>query len=191
MKKFIAILILCSINSFGQTLKSKKIDFDTVSTFSDLKDSTTYEIDKNTLLNLISKNKKKYTLVVSYGFWCKPCNEYLPKLLNFINENKEQVELVLINVEPDDSKRLYLNYYYLLKRFNYTKPIFMISETYSKKKWKKYDSFLIDLISKDVFNKTMGGMSQHILYESNKIVYLSNYNLTDDIILSDLSNIMN
>ena len=45
-------------------------------------------------------------------------------------------------------------------------------------------------LCKDIFNKTMGGMSQHILYESNKIVYLSNYNLTDDIILSNLNQII-
>ena len=190
MKKIVILLLLNSILSFSQTTKSKNIDFNQISSFYDLNDSTTYTLNKRDLFELIKKSQKKFTLVLSYGFWCKPCNKYLPQLLNFINKNKETIELVLINVEPDNSKRLYLNNYFLEKRFNYVKPTFMISEEYGTAKWKKYDGFLIDLIGQEKYIKTMSGMSQHVLYKDNKIVYLSNYNLSDEKVLEDLNNLI-
>ena len=191
MIKIILFILFNSVLSYGQTLKSKKIDFDKISAYSDLKDSTIYSLNKTELNKLMSTNNKKITLLLSYGFWCKPCNNYFPKILNLVNNNKDKIDLFLINVEPDNSRRLFLNNYFLQTRFGFFKANFMISEEYSKKKWKKYDAFLIDLIGVDGFDKSMSGMSQNILYKNNKIIYLSNYNLNDDDILKDIEKIIN
>ena len=190
MRKIILILLINSIFSYGQTLKSEKINFNKISSYSDLKDSTTYSLNKKELDKLISLNNKKFTLVLSFGFWCKPCNEYLPKILKLLENYNESVELYLINVEPENSRRLFLNNYYLQTRFNFSKPNFMISEEYSKKKWKKYDAFLMDIIGVDKFDKSMTGMSQNILYKGDKIIYLSNYNLNDDDVIKEIEKLI-
>lgn len=189
MKKILWILLINTL-CYGQTLKSEKLNFEIINNLHDLKNEITYSLNKEELHKLIKLNNKKFTLVLSYGFWCKPCNEYFPKILNFVKENEKKIELIVVNVEPDNSKRLYANYYYLKKRFNFKKSYFMISEEYGNRKWKKYDGFLIDLIGKDKFKKEFSGMSQNILFENNQIVYLSNYNLSDEQILKDLKNII-
>ena len=192
MKKILllsAALFCCTI-TLGQTLKAENIDFTKIETFDNLKDSTTYSLDKESLLKLIATSDKKFTLVLTYGFWCGPCNIYLPKLLNFISETKPDLQLVIANMEPDDSKRLLLNKYALEQRFNYTKAIFMISEKYGKSKFKKSDPFLIELVGKERITKTMGAMSQHILFKGQEVVYLSDYTLSYETILADLERIM-
>ena len=185
MKRITLLLTFFSLSAFGQNLKAEKINFEVISNYESLKDSTTYSLNKIELQNLISNSTKKYTLLISYGFWCKPCQELLPKVLELINHNKDIVEIYIINVEPDESKRLFLNQEFLSRRFHFTKPNFMVSEDYGKGKWKKYDAFLLDIIGKD-FNKTYTGMSQNILYRNGEIVYLSNYNLSDFEIMTDL-----
>ena len=192
MKKILILsaALFCYAITYGQTLKSENIDLTKIETFDNLKDSTTYSLDKESLLKLIAAGDKKFTLVLTYGFWCSPCNEYLPKLLKFISKNKPDLQLVIANLEPDDSNRLLLNKYALERKHNYTKANFMISEKYGRRKWKKSDPFLIELVGKERLTKTMGAMSQHVLFKGQEVVYLSDYTLSDETILSDLERIM-
>lgn len=192
MKKILIIsaTLFCCAITYGQRLKAENIDFTKIETFDNLKDSTTYSLDKESLLKLITASDKKYTLVLTYGFWCGPCNIYLPKLLKFISETKPDLDLVITNLEPDDSKRLLVNKYFLEQRHNFTKANFMLSEKYGRRKWKKSDPFLIELVGEERLTKTMGAMSQHILFKGQEVVYLSDYTLSHETILSDLEKIM-
>lgn len=190
MKLILYIFLVFPLALFGQTIKAEKINFEVTPTYESLNDSVIYSLNKAELTNLLSKSTKKYTLVLSYGFWCKPCQEYMPKILKLVKENESKIDLFVISVEPDNSKRLFLHHEFLKKRFAFDQPSFSISEDYGNKKWMKYDAFLLDLIGEDKFNKTYTGMSQNILYHNNEIVYLSNYNLSDEKIISDLTTIL-
>lgn len=174
------------MSAIGQSRKSTKIDFQNTSNYSDLADNTIYSLNRTELTELLSKSDKKYTLLISYGFWCKPCQEHLLQIIKFSESNNKDLDLFILSLEPDDSKRLFVHQEFLKNKFGFTKPNFMISEDYGQKKWKKYDAFLLDLIGEEKFNKIYTGMSQCILYQNGKIVYLSNYNLTNEEILSDL-----
>lgn len=191
MKQFsIVLFLLFSMTTFGQKIKAEKINFEKTPNYESLSDSTIYSLNKTELNKLLSKSNKKYTLLLSYGFWCKPCQELIPKILKFIKDNENIIDIYIINVEPDNSKRLYLHQDFLYKRFDFYKANFMISDEYGGAKWKKYDAFLLDLIGEKKFNKTYTGMSQNILYHNKEIIYLSNYNLSDEKILNDLNNII-
>jgi hypothetical protein len=116
----------------------------------------------------------------------------MPKILTLVKNSENDINIYILNIEPDDSKRLFLHQNFLNKRFDFFKANFMVSEEYGGTKWQKYDSFLLDLIGQARFNKTYTGMSQIILYENSKkeIIYLSNYNLSDQEILTDINNIL-
>jgi thiol-disulfide isomerase/thioredoxin len=190
MKYIIYLFIVLSLNLNAQTYKALKLSTSDSLNYNQLKDSTIYSLDKKELYNIIDNSNKKYTLLVSYAFWCSPCQEYFPKLQEFIKKNESKVNLLIVGIEKDDSKRLFYHKYFLEKRFSFVSPSFIISESYAKGRRKKYDTFLKDVIGPD-FKDFHRGLSQHILFENDKIVYLSNWDIKDEQILEDLEKHIN
>ena len=187
MKKIFLFTLFFQFTTYSQNYKSEQIrTFD----YNKLVDSTVYSLDKNELETLLKNNKTEYTILISWGYWCKPCNVFLPKLLKFKSEIEPLLNVWIISVEPDNSKKLFTHKFSLEEKFSYTKPSFVISEIYGKSRFKKYDAFLIDLIGKDKFKNEHRGMSQVIMYKNSDIVFLSDWNMTDEVILENINRLV-
>ena len=74
-----------------------------INTFAQQK-PTLYETVKITLDTL----PKKTTLVYTYTTWCGSVKETLPKLLPFIKQYREKINLIVI---ADTTRSIYLNYF--------------------------------------------------------------------------------
>lgn len=192
MKKFVLIVILfVSFSSLSQKYDAKKIKFSANTNIDSLERNEIYSLDKEELYRLISRSKKKYNLLVSFGTWCSPCRKSLPALIQFIEENSGQVNLYIVNIEKDSSQAL-LETQAFFSKINYSTPTFMVSENYGKTKKGKYKLFVKDIIGERDFSEIYLGMFEHILFDENvKIVYKSNYNDKDDITLQNINKIIN
>ena len=138
---------------------------------------------------LILKSKKKYNLLLSFGIWCSPCRIALPKLIEFIEENKDIINLYIINIEKDKSKSLFETKKYF-SEINYTTSTFMISEKYGTDRRNKYKKFMKDII-KNGFSDEYLGMFESILFDNNSnIIYKSKDSDTDETTLENLKKII-
>lgn len=192
MKTFILILYLLFYSlSYSQNYDAMKINLSDSINIDKLKRSEIYSIEKSELIKLISNSSKKFNLIVSFGTWCSPCRKSLPLLIKLIEENKEKINLYLINIEKDKSKSLFETKQYLYN-LGYLSPTFMVSEKYGKGMRSKYKNFIKDLIGEEKFSDLFLGMFENILYDKNlNILYKSTYNDIDEITLQNIKKMIN
>lgn len=169
---FVSILstgVLSSQNTYGHK------DFEVYKEYSknpsNIEGLDIYELNEKNLEYLLSNSKKEFKIIYTFGFWCRPCVEYLPSLLDFVNRRND-IELIILLSERDDSKNLLGNLNYF-KKIKYNKPIFNISDSYSPRPRRKYDNFIQSIIP----GHSEYGYSLDILYnKKNEPIYSSTYN---------------
>ena len=183
--KFILLFLFIISNIYSQEIYNAKKITDFKSVTKNQSDSDIYSLNATELGSLILSSQKKYQLIYSYATWCKPCNETLPKILKFVNSNNN-VQLYIINIEKDNSRSLKWTKDAFIKKFNYLNNTFMVSESYGKRSYKKYDRF-IQVIApghKDY------GLSLIILFDNNKnLLYASTYFEAVDAEITKLMNL--
>ena len=121
--------MLISLTSYSQKYDAKKISSNSDTSIENLDKSEIYSLDKEEFLKLVSQSKKKYNLIVSFATWCGPCRKSLPTLIKFAEENKDKLNLYIINIEKDKSKNLLETKEFFLE-IKYSSPTFMVSEKY-------------------------------------------------------------
>src|SRR5690625_4042403 len=88
---FITIPIFCS----GENkLKSSSInDFDLlIQKMENPTENEIFSLSNNELNHLITTLKKEKTLIYTFGWWCEPCIEKLPGILNLKNKYKDKID---------------------------------------------------------------------------------------------------
>ncbi|MFC6096508.1 TlpA family protein disulfide reductase [Flavobacterium qiangtangense] len=183
-----AFLLIC-LNSFSQTSKTKKVSIKNVhylseaSNFSEdnilLANVKLYKIDNVSLLQMIEKSTKKLKIVLFYGYWCTPCREMLPKLIELAEKNKDNIDLFVITGEQDERFEKVFSY---LKQLNLNNPSFIID---TKKYGNEKEPFirtekLIQEICKDCDYKKMGFPSFIIYNKQNKMIFDATYENTNE-----------
>lgn len=166
---FILFFLISHIILAQDSYKAKKIsDYNQVL---NEKTNDIYELDIEQLKNLIESSPKKYHLIYTFGYWCKPCIETLPEVLKLTNENKN-IQLYLLNIEKKD-KAMMITRNFLRKKFNYLPNSFTVSSKYGNTRWGKYKDFVEELVpGHDEY-----GMSLFILLDKDySVLYASNYN---------------
>ncbi len=104
-------LIYCSLNLVAQENYTAK----TITDYNEVLNSNKneiYSLNKAEFDSLVKTDKDhQFHLVYSFATWCKPCLEYLPKLLKWTNSNPS-VKLYILNIEKDgNGKLLYASTY--------------------------------------------------------------------------------
>lgn len=147
-----------------------------------------YSLNKSEFDSLIKANKnQKFHLVYSFGTWCKPCVAFLPELLDWV-KNNPSVKLYILNIEKDGNKKLQRVKDFLSEVHDFNANTFMVSEEYGKGRWKKYDAFVAEMAP----GHKEYGMSLLLLYDkTEKLIYASTYNETNEEVLLRMSNKIN
>ena len=147
-----------------------------------------YSLNKSEFDSLIKANKnQKFHLVYSFGTWCKPCVAFLPELLDWV-KNNPSVKLYILNIEKDGNKKLQRVKDFLSEAHDFNANTFMVSEEYGKGRWKKYDAFVAEMAP----GHKEYGMSLLLLYDkTEKLIYASTYNETNEEVLLRMSNKIN
>ena len=106
-----------------------------------------------------------------------------PKLLEWIESNPS-VKLYILNIEKDGDRLLRVKDF-LREKHNFNANTFMVSYEYGKRRWKRYDAFVQEMVpGHDGY-----GMSLLLLYDkTGKLLYASTYNETDEEKLLTMSN---
>src|SRR5690606_18705301 len=100
-----------------------------------------YSLNKEEFDSLVKADKNhQFHLVYSFGTWCKRCVAFLPKLLDW-PENNALVRLYILSRGKDGEKELLRLKDFLPEKHNFNANAFMVSEEYGKRRWKKYDAF--------------------------------------------------
>ena len=165
-------------------LKAKEIlnTSDFVNTITSNKDLGVYSIDSETILKLIKSSKKEYHVIYSFTTWCGPCREYLPTLLNYVEKNN--IELYILIIEKDNSKKLYTSKEFFDKMKNFNKPIYCITSGKSKNPKKKYFEFVESIVP----NHKEFGLSLNVLINNKgEVLYASTYNESKEEIIATLN----
>jgi thiol-disulfide isomerase/thioredoxin len=181
-------LLLC-LNCFSQTSKEKKVSIDNVHYLSEetifvddktlLGDVRLYKIDQVSLREMINKSEKKLKIVLFYGFWCPPCKEMLPKLINISEKNEDEIDLFLVTAEQDQRFEKVFSYLQLL---NFKKPSFIIdTKKYGneKKPFVRTEK-LIQEICKECDYEKMGFPSFIIYNKQNEMIFDATYENTNE-----------
>jgi thiol-disulfide isomerase/thioredoxin len=189
IKLLITIFLLICINSFSQTNKTRKISIDNVHYLSEvnsfvedknlLDDVKLYKIDNISLLEMINKSEKKLKIVLFYGYWCPPCKEMLPKLIELSEINEDKIDLFVITGEHDQRFEKVFSY---LKQLNLKKPSFIID---TKKYGNEKRPFLrteklIQEICKECDYEKMGFPSFIIFNKQNEMIFDATYENTNE-----------
>ena len=185
MKTLILLAIsLCTGTTFAQDGYFAK----TITDYNEVLNSNKneiYSLNKAEFDSLIKiDNNHKFPLVYSFATWCKPCVAFLPDLLDW-TENNPLVRLYILNIEKDGDKKLLRVKDFLREKHNFNANTFMVSDEYGKRRWKKYDAFVQEMVpGHDEY-----GMSLLLLYDkTGKLLYASTYNETDEEELLTMSN---
>lgn len=184
------MIFLVSVFSLAQNkYQAKKIvDYDVIINNLILNnDDEIYEITKPELDSLVKKSNKDFTYVYTFAWWCEPCVEKLPSVLN-LKDSIDSFQLLIITCEKDNSKELYLTQKYKNSKFNIQFPIFNISDDFSSRRWEKYDQFIQEIIPghKDY------GLSLSIIIDNkeNKVLYASTYKESKDEQISKINSLL-
>jgi thiol-disulfide isomerase/thioredoxin len=185
-KTYIYIFLFFCFGSLEaqSTLKAKEIlnTKDFVNELSSIKDVGVYSIDSETILKLIKSSKKEFHVIYSFTTWCGPCREYLPMLLNYVENNN--IELYILIIEKDNSKKLYNSKVFFDKMENFNKPIFCITSGKSKNPKKKYFEFVESIVP----NHKEFGLSLNVLINNKgEVLYASTYNESKEEIIATLN----
>lgn|SRR5690606_5422146 len=185
---FITIPIFCS----GQNkLKSSSIDdFDLlIQKMENPTENEIFSLSNNELNHLITTLKKEKTLIYTFGWWCEPCIEKLPEILNLKNKYKDKIDLILLTAEKEDSKYLYLTNWYFENKFDVHFPTFNLSIDLKGSRLKRYETF----INRIVPGHTNYGYSLIIVIDnlSGSVLYASTYKETTENIFLKIEHLLN
>lgn len=135
-----------------------------------------YLLNAEDFKNLITKSSKEYHLIYSFGYWCKPCRETMPKLMEVIR-NRENLALYPLMVEKLTSEAVPKNVKYLKDEFDYNGSVFSADPALDKKPWKAYEALIEGLApGHDEY-----GMSLILLFDKQgKLLMTTNYNMTSE-----------
>lgn len=129
------------------------------------------------------KNENK-TIIYSYAFWCKPCVEELPHIINFANNKKVNLYILLIHNENSREMQIENN-----KFKNENLNILVLSDEYGNKPRKKYKNFLKKFYAE---SKLIDDMSKIILFdEDGNLMYISDWTDGDDVLTSKILPLLN
>ncbi|SHI73305.1 TlpA family protein disulfide reductase [Flavobacterium haoranii] len=190
MVKLLSIIfLLIWLNCFSQTDKIEKVSIESVHYMNEerffaedkksLGNVKLYKIDNISLLEMINKSEKKLKIVLFYGFWCPPCKEMLPKLIELSKKNEDNIDLFLITAEQDQRFDKVFSY---LKQLNLDNPSFIID---TKKYGNEKKPFirtekLIQEICKECDYEKMGFPSFIIYNQQNEMVFDATYENTNE-----------
>jgi len=124
-----------------------------------------FVLNDSTFECLVKANRKK--IFYSYAFWCKPCVEKLPEVIDFCNQNG--IELYILLIHSQDSKEMKIEN----DRFkNEDLNVLVLSDDYGKRPRKKYKNFLSTFYD----DKIIDDMSKIILFdEKGNFKYISDW----------------
>lgn len=185
------ITLLVSILCFTCLIAQEKHFTDQINDYNEVLNSNKnkiYSLNKNEFDALVkANNNHDFHLVYSFATWCKPCVEFLPKLLGWVESNTS-VKLYILNIEKDGNKRLLDVKNFLFQNHKFTSNTYMVSEEYGKGRWRKYDAFVSEMAP----GHEEYGMSLLLLYDKNgKSLYASTYNETSEEQLLKITNNIN
>lgn len=192
----ILFLLPFSINS--QIYEAKQLDsYSTI--VKHLQDSTSSDIFKITefdLDSLIKLNKQsKLHLIYVYAYWCKPCVEKFPSIIELSKELK--IPLYIINEEVNNSKKMFQTKNNLSNKFNLNIPSFSYNfgefENESFKKRTKYFQRFFKYYLKECYERdfTYGYSSFFVLDENAKLVFTKGSANTDEGFTKKISELKN
>ena len=153
-KTFYLLLSLVSINFFAQSYD--KCELKSSNEVPEVK-----LIDKDKL-QCLAKNSNNKTLLITFGMWCEPCREDLPRYIETFKNKNVDVYLLLV-----DSQKKQLNNIvnYLKKEGDFVKPLKIDEVKYGKRLRKAYRNFLEDITPNSF--EVVDDMSKLILINQN------------------------
>ena len=191
MVKIIIFSILTLVTfqkGHAQKYSTKKINSAALNIYK-INDNSIYSLNKTELKIILNSSTTNHTLIVFYAFWCGACQVELPTILKYATQNKKTLSIKLINIEKDNSNRQFETKKYL-EQINFPMPSFMISEEYGRGKRTKYRNFLKDLLFVKKVPEKYLGLGECILFEGDRIVYLSTYDENITTILNNINNLI-
>jgi len=175
MKQFLFFFLFINCIYSQDDYTAKKIT-DYYSVLTNKSENAIYSLNANELDSLITTSPKKYHLIYSYATWCKSCNILFPKILDIV-KNSKNIQLYVIDIERNNSRYLKWTKEAFKNKFNYLNNTFMISDSYGKRRYKKYENF----IQKIAPGHKDYGLSLIVLFDKNKnLLYASTYFEEDD-----------
>ena len=169
MKFVFFFLVLFSLKAQSQQIEVSR--FNAVEVV-DIEDNHVYLIDNEDFDSLLNVGNSEYKLVYTYAAWCKPCIETLPKVLDLVEKNENEIDFYLITPEDENDNTEFKRIRYKLKEAGYKGPIFNISNKHSKRYKKKYISF-VENISTEIKDY---GLSLILFFDKdNKLLVSSTY----------------
>jgi len=130
------------------------------------------------LYSIIDASPAKLHLLYSFAYWCKPCLETMPKVLEVMEDNP-QVDFYPLTVEKFVSKYNHMeqNLAFLSEEYNYTGVVYAADPVYHKKAYKRYSALIAELAP----NHTDFGLSLILLLDKNKnVLYATTWHQTSD-----------
>lgn len=133
-------------------------------------------------LNCLVEQKQKF-IIYSYAFWCSPCVEKLPEVIQFCQENKIELFILLIhNQESDYIEKE--NIFFQDKNLN----VLVLSDSYGKRPRMKYKQFLTKYYPNE---KIIDDLSKIILYSDGQLKYVSTWMDGKDVLETKIKPILN
>ena len=190
MKKLLIILtILVNIwITYGQKYNSKKLNYENCKEFifkKQNKDSTVYNINSIEFKELVKCKEKKYTLLYIYSTSCMAIREEMREVVKLL-KNKD-TDIMLTSIEDDNSRALF-NHHRFFLNIDYTYPLFLISNNYSRNNNKKLRLFLEELNPNRDY-KNVGAGSLILFDMDGNLIYCSDYTYENPV--EDVKNIIN
>lgn len=116
---------------------------------------TIYKSTASELLQLIKTSNKPFIMVVFYAYFCGPCRQNMPTVLEFQNKHNDQLNLIFVSScdwADINSERAYLTKYQKGKS-----SIIIDINSYGTKfsNWDRLSSFLRELVP-NTSNKSFG-----------------------------------
>lgn len=175
IKLLITILfLLASIFCSGQKYISKPLAYKSCKEFIFNKkniDSTIYTINASELQSLIKCREKEFTLIYVFSPTCSSVKNRMIDVAKLLKE--KQIDILFFSIDKDNSKSLNRFYEYFLN-INYTYPLFVVSDKYSKNGDKKLKLFLKQITPHQDYKNVSRG-SIILLDDKGDIIYFSDY----------------
>lgn len=205
MKKMLTLFILLIANLYYNQENFLTVDTLSLKNNKDLLNSKIYKANDREIKFLVKNSIKKFKMIYTYTYWCKPCREKFPKIQKIEKEYDEKLEVFYLNdiAKPSDIDGTF-NY---LKSIQLDKPIFTLwndpklKDENGKIKYKIYNPEKGKITNTNRYmyytqkllpNHQFYGYSLVLLYnEMNEIIYASTYKETDEEIINKIIEILN
>lgn len=156
----ILAFVLLGLLSNAQSTSEKSLDI--------------YLLNRTDFKKLIAQSDKKYHLIYSFGYWCKPCLESMPKVMDIVNERDDLAFYPLI-VEKLDSDEVTKNVAFLKQKYGYIGNVYSADPALGKNPRYAYHAF-VEILAPE--HKEYG-MSLILLFHQNgNLLLATTYNQT-------------